>query len=859
MSHPMRKVFMMPTVAQADQDDTNSIHQIVKELANALPQFGWEVVHSPQNADIIAAHAGQTYNDLPCDVAHCHGLYPTGLFQDDPTHWAINRRVIESLQTARLITVPSKWVADVVARELQRPSKIVPWAVHSDEWVPKPVEGHSGMTLWNKTRADSVCDPTPVAKLAEAIPSARFISTYTTKAMENIEVTGRISYNKMKALVPQAALYLATTKETFGIGVLEAMSCGIPILGFNWGAVPEYVQHGVSGFLAEPGDWQGLIDGWHYCMSHREVLGANARQVAMKYTWEETARQMAKVYDEAWYMKTLGDACEVSVVIPCHNYGEYLSQAIVSSVMQIADFQFEVIVVDDASSDNTPDIVKKHQKERQFGQPSLEYIRIDKNVHVAEARNQGIKAARGKFIVCLDADDRLGSPGFLQLLRDHLKDNPKVGIAYTGLGTFEKSEEDKVVKQPWPRESSVSEQFMGHNQIPTCCMFRSRMFLLGYTAKQVTSDPIFNYRVHPNSLSRKAPAVDWLRFHPWKNINRYPAGCSVVGTKHSWPVFNYDRPAISIIIPVGPGHSRHVMQALDSVFAQTFTNWECIVLNNSGVSLEVYPWVRVIECPEVKMRASIVRNIGISAASAPLISFLDADDFMYPEFLAKTLIEHRRTGKYVYTDWVSKTKQGNTEVGRTREYSTWNVFNKDIIHTINILIPKKWLQQVGGFDETMHTWEDVDLWMKLASKGFCGTRLAEALICYDYNSGTLREQGMEISETVLKPLFRDRYGKYMGEGAEVCNCITAPTKNGLSLEEAASNGEGQIRVEYKGATAKVTVIGAVTKQNYGRRAYGDIFWMWESDQLANVSIYQPMPEQKVFMEDTQIPLAPVPL
>lgn len=882
----MRKVFMMPTVAQANQDDTNSIHQIVNRLSSYLPKYGWTITHNPSEADLMAAHAGQAYSNRACDVAHCHGLYPTGIFPDDLSHWKINQLVGDNLRAASVITVPSQWVADVIAREFQVSSIVVPWAVDYAEWALKGNIDHDGFTLWNKTRSDSVCDPTPIQKLAEGIPSARFISTFANKQLDNLTVVGRKPYNEMKRLVQKAAVYVASTKETFGIGVLEAMACSIPILGFNWGAVPEYVQHGVSGFLAEPGDWQGLIDGWHYCMSHRDILGANARQVALQFTWEQTAEKIAAAYDTAYRTKAkLEPPVEVSVIIPCYNYGQYLEAAMLSVVKQETDFAFELIVVDDDSSDNTDKVVQSFQETYPLeiangkGCSHVGYVRNIKNLHVAESRNAGIRASFGKYIVCLDADDKFGSPNFLQILRDHLKVNPLCGIAYTGLGTFTETEDSRVIKQAWPRQASLPEQFMGHNQIPTCCMFRreaweqakgyksyaipsedaelwSRIFLAGYTAHQVTPDPIYHYRMHEHSLSRTAPAANWLQFHPWKTFNRYPAGSLVDGARFSWPVFNYDKPLVSIIIPVGPGHERHVLRALDSVYAQKFVNWECIVLNNSGVPLDVYPWVRLIECPSAKMKVSIVRNIGIDAAKAPLITFLDADDFIYPEFLSKTLSLFQKTGKYVYTDWVSKNKAGRYEPGQAHEYDTWAVFNQDVLHTINVLIPKMWLKQVGGFDETMYTWEDVDLWMKLASKGLCGVRLAEPLICYDYTTGTLREAGHSISDSVLKPLFAERYGKYMGQGAEMCNCIVAPTsKTAEELAEAARNGE-MVRIEYYGAAAKHSVVGSVTKQNYGRRSRGDFFMIWKQDQEANPVIFVPTPAQVFVLTPTEMPPAP---
>ncbi|HPZ09423.1 MAG TPA: glycosyltransferase [Candidatus Eremiobacteraeota bacterium] len=96
----------------------------------------------------------------------------------------------------------------------------------------------------------------------------------------------------------------------------------------------------------------------------------------------------------------------VSVIIPCYNYGKYLEEAI-DSVLNQTFQNFEIIVVDDGSSDpETIEILNKLNK------PKTRLIR-QKNQKLPSARNNGIKRATGKYICCLDADDKL-KPTYLE-------------------------------------------------------------------------------------------------------------------------------------------------------------------------------------------------------------------------------------------------------------------------------------------------------------------------------------------------------------------------------------------------------------------------------------------------------------
>ncbi|GAB4530274.1 MAG: hypothetical protein Tsb0014_12810 [Pleurocapsa sp.] len=101
---------------------------------------------------------------------------------------------------------------------------------------------------------------------------------------------------------------------------------------------------------------------------------------------------------------------EVSVIIPAYNSAEYISKAI-ESVLNQTYCNLEIIIVDDASTDATLEIIKSFQDKR------LKIIKNEHNLGVSAARNLALKQARGNWIALLDSDDWYASERLEKLLR----------------------------------------------------------------------------------------------------------------------------------------------------------------------------------------------------------------------------------------------------------------------------------------------------------------------------------------------------------------------------------------------------------------------------------------------------------
>src|SRR5829696_6871232 len=104
----------------------------------------------------------------------------------------------------------------------------------------------------------------------------------------------------------------------------------------------------------------------------------------------------------------------VSVVIPCYNQAHFLGEAI-ESVLAQSHPNFEIVVVDDGSTDDTSEVARRY--------PGVRLVRQE-NQGLSGARNAGLARSEGEYVVFLDADDRL-LPEALETHLEHLEAHPE--------------------------------------------------------------------------------------------------------------------------------------------------------------------------------------------------------------------------------------------------------------------------------------------------------------------------------------------------------------------------------------------------------------------------------------------------
>jgi len=819
---------------------TSGIDRVVLAYAKHLPAYGIEIIPpESDNFDLVAGHVGAGATvDRPF-VCHLHGLHWTADYSCEKWQYYVNAQIVQAIRAASEITVPSEWVAETLRRDLRYNPHVIPHGIDWQDWEYAGQQGDH--VLWNKNRSQDVCDALPVVTLAQKFQRQHFVTTFLphgTPAINNVNVLGGvIPHDQMKLLVQSCLVYLSTAKETWGIGVLEAMASGRPVLGFDWGGNSFLIEHGVNGYLAKVGDMDDLAAGLEYCVKHHKTLGANGRELAKKWTWEAACERVAQVYEQALRV----EPPTVAVVIPCYNLADKLGRAIESVRAQTYENITDIIVVDDGSEDGG---AAQRVTESFREQDERVIYWWQQNSGVATARNAGISLATSvKYISCLDADDAI-APEFIERCVRELEADRSLGIAYTGLHFIKPDGSEGL--SPWPTEWDYDRQLTDSpNQIPTCCVFRRKMWerlggyksrycphgageedaelwlragAYGYKAKRVTNKGLFIYSWQSGRVSGnpKHKRVDYTQHHPWagKDSDGLHPFASYATPKRingiqllSHPVRQYDRPTISVVIPVGPGHEEKVINALDSLEAQTFRQWEVIVVDDCDEESDLkdiliaYPYVRYIRSGEksvyensevyyMPQGAAYARNRGAESARAPLLVFLDADDWLYPRALEKMLAAWNEHQNIVYTDFTARTIC-NTEhkdkieregrlLAHLRTYKDDDGDYHLIVHkdqlpdfdcniaqrqpkldpagrpylwcNVTCLLPRAWHVEIGGFDEKMPSWEDVDYHWRLAKAGRCYVRIPEELMVYNFHQGHRRERGRQIHKDLIQYL-----------------------------------------------------------------------------------------------------------
>ena len=148
----------------------------------------------------------------------------------------------------------------------------------------------------------------------------------------------------------------------------------------------------------------------------------------------------------------------VTVVIPCYNQGVYLAESIGSVLAQTIE-DVEILIVNDGSTDpETIEILNSCDA------PRTRVIHTT-NQGLAAARNNGIREARGRYILPLDADDRI-APGYLEQAVRILEDNPGIGIVYGHAVFF------GAVEKPWNLPEFSLQEMMIDNILYCSCVFR---------------------------------------------------------------------------------------------------------------------------------------------------------------------------------------------------------------------------------------------------------------------------------------------------------------------------------------------------------------------------------------------------
>ena len=204
---------------------------------------------------------------------------------------------------------------------------------------------------------------------------------------------------------------------------------------------------------------------------------------------------------------------KISVILPNYNGGQYIQSAI-QSILDQTFTDFELIVIDDKSTDNSVDVINQIKDSR------IRLIKHSQNTGIVGALNTGINNAKGEYLARMDADDISLSDRFEKCIKV-FEDNAEIGVVASWMQTFGN---EKELWKYWDGNIQIQEEFWFGSPIPhPASMFRMSLvkkynieyqsiyphmedYLLFYnlskhTKTHIIPEVLFKYRLHEKNIT----------------------------------------------------------------------------------------------------------------------------------------------------------------------------------------------------------------------------------------------------------------------------------------------------------------------------------------------------------------------
>jgi GT2 family glycosyltransferase len=210
-------------------------------------------------------------------------------------------------------------------------------------------------------------------------------------------------------------------------------------------------------------------------------------------------------------------------------------------------------------------------------------------------------------------------------------------------------------------------------------------------------------------------------------------------------------PLVSVVIPAYQA-ARYIKRALDSVFAQSYPNFEVIVVNDGSLDTRdfesaISPYLdRIVYIKQENQGPSSARNTGILRARGEFIAFLDSDDSWLDTYLDRQISALQREPglDFIYSDAIllgNDIPPGQTFMKVSPSTGPVTLDNLLALNCIVILsctlARKETILQAGLFDESFWHCEDFDLWLRIAISGARMAYQKEVLASHHFLEGSL--------------------------------------------------------------------------------------------------------------------------
>lgn len=252
------------------------------------------------------------------------------------------------------------------------------------------------------------------------------------------------------------------------------------------------------------------------------------------------------------------------------------------------------------------------------------------------------------------------------------------------------------------------------------------------------------------------------------------------------------RPAVSVIMNC-LNCSRYLPEAIDSVYAQTFADWEIVFWDNastdesSRIAQRYDQRLRYFR-GDVTVPLGRARNLALAQARAELIAFLDCDDIWLPEKLERQVAVFRaRPGvDFVYANfWLLEDATGKRHIARAAQMPEGDIFERFLqkyeAGLLTVMLRASALARAGGlFDESFNLVEEYDLFMRVLYRGEAAYIRQPLAVCRMHGSNTStihRDAWFEENARVLTRFRRldteNRYARAFADAEEKLDQLCA--------------------------------------------------------------------------------------
>ena len=461
----------------------------------------------------------------------------------------------------------------------------------------------------------------------------------------------------------------------------------------------------------------------------------------------------------------------MSIIVPVYNGVEYISRCLDSILAQI-DGQTELIVVDDASSDGTFELLA--QKYRNDTRVIL--VGNSVNFGVAEARNTGIRLARGILLAFCDADDEWAPDRFAKMTA-YLDEHPETEILFSGeLIILDQDNEDTrrleeyavkdklhfrcaVIRREVFDKVGLMDEDMRLRE-DTEWLVRARV---NKCAEAFLDEPLYIRHIRSDGLSAAADPEGKKQ----RTIDSFIRG---IRQNSQTKGYKYD---LSILIPVFNARN-YVIEAIDSCVSGHYT-FEIIAVNDGSSDMSADLLLKILAdrkaaagngvdsdtapltvCSRSHKGQAFSRNDAYHMARGRMILYLDADDYFLPGAVDVMMKASEEDPDAMM---ISALCRDFISPELTEEEASRLSINKEPYRRMLagcMLISRGIFEKVGTYNEAMSSSETAEWVMKIRDAGLSIREIDNVVLFRRYHKANLGRTNRETQMNSYLNMIRNR-------------------------------------------------------------------------------------------------------